>query len=208
MVADATSARPARISRAPWMRPGRWFIWMLLVTLGLLWLVPFWSLIITPMKTTGEYFRVSVWALPQNPGTIVLNIEREPIGLRSSQRDADCRTRRVLGAVLERLQAAEVHGRFHLRREALVRCQSIDLEARRGKRAAKMSLQCGDHASIRQGGWEDPTRQVPQRMQGRGRLGADVGKQVLGLCRVTPDKLSRQPGVDAKCHQVLLRPIV
>ena len=57
------------------MHPGRWFIWMFLVTLALVWLVPFWSLIITPMKTTGEYFRVSVWALPQNPGNIFLNLE-------------------------------------------------------------------------------------------------------------------------------------
>ena len=57
------------------MHPGRWLIWLLLVALGLLWLVPFWSLIITPMKTTGEYFRVSVWALPQNPGNIFLNLE-------------------------------------------------------------------------------------------------------------------------------------
>jgi multiple sugar transport system permease protein len=48
---------------------------MLLVTLALVWLVPFWSLIITPMKTTGEYFRVSVWALPQNPGNLFLNLE-------------------------------------------------------------------------------------------------------------------------------------
>jgi ABC-type glycerol-3-phosphate transport system permease component len=75
MVAEATPARPARVSRAPGMHPGRWFIWMLLVPLGLLWLLPFWSLIITPMKTTGEYFRVSVWALPQNPANIFLNLE-------------------------------------------------------------------------------------------------------------------------------------
>lgn len=44
------------------------------VILAIVWLVPFWILIITPMKSFSEYASASQWALPRNPLEIFHNI--------------------------------------------------------------------------------------------------------------------------------------
>ncbi len=43
--------------------------------LAVLWILPFWSPLTTPMKTTPEYFDTSPWALPKDPANIFANIQ-------------------------------------------------------------------------------------------------------------------------------------
>lgn len=52
----------------------RWLIQIGIVALAVAWLVPLWSPLITPMKTTPEYFNTSPWALPRDPANIFNNI--------------------------------------------------------------------------------------------------------------------------------------
>src|SRR5215471_13017351 len=87
--------------------------------------------------------------------TVILDAEAQPIGFRSGQRHADRRAARILGAVLEGLQAAEIHGRFYLGCEPLVRSKSIELESGCRKNTPQVTLQRCDHASVDQGWRKD-----------------------------------------------------
>lgn len=67
----ATPARPA-----PRRRPSaRWIVQIAILALAAFWLVPFWSPLITPMKSTSEYFATSAWTLPRNPANLFANIQ-------------------------------------------------------------------------------------------------------------------------------------
>ena len=68
-----TPVAPAQRKRQP--RYGRWIVQIASLALVVLWLVPFWSPLITPMKTTTEYFNTSPWAIPKDPATIFSNIQ-------------------------------------------------------------------------------------------------------------------------------------
>jgi multiple sugar transport system permease protein len=69
----ATHAATAiQVRRRPY---ARWLTQIGLLALAVLWLVPFWSPIITPMKTSPEYFNTSPWALPKNPANLFSNIQ-------------------------------------------------------------------------------------------------------------------------------------
>jgi multiple sugar transport system permease protein len=68
----ATDARTVRATRRHY---ARWLIQLGIMVLALVWLVPFWSPLITPMKTTPEYFSSSPWALPRDPANIFSNID-------------------------------------------------------------------------------------------------------------------------------------
>jgi len=77
MGAEATRARAladtgGRRSRA---RPGSWLTWLLFVLVACLWLLPFWSLVTSAMKSTAEYTNTGVWALPAHPLTLFLNMQ-------------------------------------------------------------------------------------------------------------------------------------
>ena len=62
---------------APVRRPNyaRWLLQVGMLALAALWLVPFWSPLITPMKGTPEYFNTSPWALPKDPAALFTNIQ-------------------------------------------------------------------------------------------------------------------------------------
>jgi multiple sugar transport system permease protein len=67
----APSASAARARRRPY---ARWLLYVVILALAVVWLVPFWAPIITPMKTTPEYFSTSAWALPRDAANIFMNI--------------------------------------------------------------------------------------------------------------------------------------
>jgi len=46
-----------------------------LVALGLVWLLPLWLLLITPMKSTSEYSGHSEWTLPTHPWRLFSNLK-------------------------------------------------------------------------------------------------------------------------------------
>jgi ABC-type glycerol-3-phosphate transport system permease component len=46
-----------------------------LVVLGLIWLLPLWLLVITPMKSTPEYYDSSQWSLPTHPLRLFSNLK-------------------------------------------------------------------------------------------------------------------------------------
>ncbi len=46
-----------------------------LVVLGLVWLLPLWLLVITPMKSTPEYYDGSQWSLPTHPLRLFSNLK-------------------------------------------------------------------------------------------------------------------------------------
>ncbi len=72
-VAPPTQTAPAKQKQPP--RYGRWIVQTVVVVLVVIWLVPFWSPLITPMKTTTEYFNSSAWALPKNAANIFSNMQ-------------------------------------------------------------------------------------------------------------------------------------
>lgn len=72
---DAARERPVRAAGRGRARAGRWLVVVLVFLAAVLWIVPLWSLIITPMKAVQEYFHVSVWALPRDPANIFLNVQ-------------------------------------------------------------------------------------------------------------------------------------
>jgi ABC-type glycerol-3-phosphate transport system permease component len=64
---------PASFKNQP--RYGRWIVQIVIVLLVVVWLVPFWSELITPMKTTTEYFNSSPWAFAKDPANIFHNLQ-------------------------------------------------------------------------------------------------------------------------------------
>ena len=72
----ATPSSPdAAPRRKKQRRYGRWTVQIVVVVLVVIWMVPFWSPLITPMKTTTEYFNSSPWRLPADPANIFSNIQ-------------------------------------------------------------------------------------------------------------------------------------
>src|SRR5690348_9449169 len=69
------AAPPRHVRGTGRIRLSRWVILVLVLVAAVAWLVPLWSIIITPMKTVPEYFRVSVWGLPSNPANLFVNIK-------------------------------------------------------------------------------------------------------------------------------------
>jgi len=70
--APVTPTPPARFNRR---RYTRWLIQIVVLALAIVWLAPFWSPLITPLKTTPEYFATSPWALPRNPANFFDNLQ-------------------------------------------------------------------------------------------------------------------------------------
>jgi len=56
-------------------RYGRWIVQIGIVVLAALWMLPFWSPLITPLKTTPEYFNTSPWAFAKDPANVFSNIQ-------------------------------------------------------------------------------------------------------------------------------------
>src|SRR5437879_1005601 len=76
MVAEATGGRATSVHRRrPRARLGPWITWPLFVLVACVWLLPFWSLVISAMKSAPEYTRTSVWALPGHPLTLFHNMQ-------------------------------------------------------------------------------------------------------------------------------------
>jgi ABC-type glycerol-3-phosphate transport system permease component len=69
---EGPATRPVR----PRLRTGPIMGLAIMIIVAILWLVPLWSIIITPMKSVVEYFRVSPWALPEDPANLFLNIQQ------------------------------------------------------------------------------------------------------------------------------------
>jgi len=69
--ADVALEAPAARRLFSLARPAR-NAW--LIVLGLVWLLPLWLLLITPMKSTPEYTSSSQWALPTHPLRLLSNL--------------------------------------------------------------------------------------------------------------------------------------
>jgi ABC-type glycerol-3-phosphate transport system permease component len=69
------SATPAHTGRRGKRRYGLLAIQIGMPVMAILWLLPFWSPLITPMKTTPEYFATSPWAFPTDPANIFANLQ-------------------------------------------------------------------------------------------------------------------------------------
>jgi ABC-type glycerol-3-phosphate transport system permease component len=53
----------------------RWLWQIILLLVAVAWLVPFWAPIVSPMKTTQEYFNTSIWTLPRDPAQLFANLQ-------------------------------------------------------------------------------------------------------------------------------------
>jgi len=54
----------------------RWIVQIAVTVTAIAWLAPLWSMIITPMKMSSEYYTGAVWDLPHNAANIFLNIQQ------------------------------------------------------------------------------------------------------------------------------------
>ncbi len=54
----------------------RWIIQIAVTVTAIAWLAPLWSMIITPMKMSSEYYTGAVWDLPHNAANIFLNVQQ------------------------------------------------------------------------------------------------------------------------------------
>jgi multiple sugar transport system permease protein len=68
-------AAPAPTAQPRTRRYSRLLLQIGLPLLAILWILPFWSPLTTPMKTTPEYFDTSPWAFPKDPANIFANIQ-------------------------------------------------------------------------------------------------------------------------------------
>jgi len=69
---EIMAAKPFERRRIGLVRPAL-HVWAL--TLGVLWLVPLFLLVATPMKSTPEYQGASQWALPRHPQELFHNLK-------------------------------------------------------------------------------------------------------------------------------------
>jgi hypothetical protein len=110
----------------------------------------------------------------------------------------------VLGAVLERLQAADVRRRRHFRGEADRRHRRIGEQLCASGTPPQLCLQRGHQAPIGQNRRKDPARQVAQIRQRFTQLLADCNQQFNRLSWITLDQFLGDANVDCDRNQLLL----
>ena len=105
---------------------------------------------------------------------IVLDDEDEPPVL-LAQPDVDLGRLRVLGRILQRLEAAEIGRRFNVRSVAT---SAVGAQAHGDGRTPRLRLEGGDQPLVGEQRRIDATRQVPYRAEG-----------LVGVCVQLPNKV-------------------
>ena len=112
---------------------------------------------------------------------------------------------RVLGHVLHRFQAGEVHGRLDLLGASP---DPVGMDIDRHHRLASLGLQRRREPLVGEQRRIDAARQVSQVLERVVGLGLDVGQHRLGLRGIAIHQGFRQTLLHRQRHQLLLRPVV
>ena len=113
--------------------------------------------------------------------------------------------RGVLGRVLQGLEAAEVHGRLDLGREAT---DPVDRRGHVERAPGGHGPQGLGQAVVHEQGRVDAVGQVPQLLHGGLDLDGDLVEGLGGGLGVLGHQVPDQPDVHGQGHQVLLGPVV
>ncbi len=112
---------------------------------------------------------------------------------------------RVLRDVLQRLEAREVDGGLRILREAP---DPVGDDLDRHGRLARLRLERGEQALVRQERRVDAARQVPQILERPLRVALQLRKHLVGARGIALEHRLRQPHLHAQRHQLLLRSVV
>jgi hypothetical protein len=113
----------------------------------------------------------------------------------------------VLGGVLQRLTAAEVHGGLDVLGEPLVG-SSIQIENGSRVRLGHVRLQRAGQPSIREQRREDASGEIAQLRERVIRQVADIHQRTCRAIWIAPQSLGRQTRCDGNRYQMLLRAVV
>lgn len=111
----------------------------------------------------------------------------------------------ILGGILQRLQATEVHGCFHIRS---VSTGAIGVELDSQRRAPDLGLESCSQTLVRKEWGIDPTCQLAEGIQGFIRLSHELLNQWAHSLRIFLPDTPRQCELDFQRHEVLLGTIV
>ncbi len=111
----------------------------------------------------------------------------------------------VLARVLQRLEAAEVHGRLHLLRVA---ADTVGLDAGRQRGAAGRGAERLGEPAVHEQRRVDAVREVAQLLHRVLEVGADLLEHRLGLLGVGVGELAGEPHAHRERDEVLLRAVV
>jgi hypothetical protein len=138
------------------------------------------------------------------PGSVVRHGEAQAVR-GDAQRDARRGGARVLGGILQRLEAAEVDGCLGLLREPPDR---VGRNGHRHRGLARLRGQGGDQSGVREQRRVDAAGEVAEVLKRARRVGPQLGKQLPGLTRITVRRRGEQVELDRQRDQVLLRAVV